>query len=119
MAGIGTSFATAKKLTIDTEYWPDGAPFLGRLHSLVIHVSAISSAGTITWRLCDDTTGDKSLVTDTAGALFAGITTATKGSASFRIDLDVGLTAGDEIYFFAKVDAGSVTIDEVILCWEE
>ena len=119
VAGIGTSMATGKRITLDTEFWPTGSNFIGRFHSLIIQVSSISSAATITWRITSDLGGDESLITDTAGSIYTGITTATDGSASFRIDLDVALVAGDTVYFFAKVDAGSVTIDSVALCWEE
>jgi hypothetical protein len=119
VAGVGTSMATGKRITLDTDFWPSGSPFIGRLHSLIVQVSSISSAATITWRITSDLGGDESLITDTAGSIYAGVTTATDGSASFRIDLDVALVAGDTMYFFAKVDAGSVTIDSVALCWEE
>lgn len=119
ITGVGTSFATAKKAELDLGMFPPGSPFLGRLHSVIYHVSSISSAATITFRLCTDAAGDNMLVTDTDGTIFAGVTTATAGSVSFRLDYDVGLDSGSTVYLFHKVNTGSLTIDSIELCWEE
>lgn len=119
IAGIGTAFATAKAATVDLEMFPPDSAYLGRLHSVIYHVSAISSAATLTMRLCTDTAGDVMLVTDTDGTIYPGVTTATKGSISYKLDYDVGLDTGDQVHLFHKVNTGSLTIDKIEICWEE
>tara|TARA_Y100000310_G_C20695021_1_gene825044 strand:+ start:2866 stop:3276 length:411 start_codon:yes stop_codon:yes gene_type:complete len=121
MAAIGTSFATAKTITLDSEYWPENANFIGTLRSLVVQVSSIAGGATaLSWRLSRDAAADECLITDTSGTIYTGVTTATDGSLSFKLDFLVALVGGGgTFYLTCKTDAGTVTVDEAVLCWEE
>ena len=119
-SSVGTSFDSAKRMLIDMNYWPTGAAFTGVLGSISIQVSSISSAATLTWRLTSDLAGDECIITDTAVAIFTGVTDATDGSMSILLNYPTALKDGSSnIYFWPKVDAGTVTVDEVLIVWEE
>jgi len=119
VAAVGTAYASGKRISLETSYWPDGQPFRGGLQSLSVYVSSISSAASITWRLTRDTDGDESIITDVTGALTTGITTATDGSVNFKLNYDVSLESGDTFYLWIKTDAGTVTVDQAVLLWGE
>ena len=119
VASVGTAFDTAKRITLDFNFWPSGAPFIGSIASVTVHLSSIATASSLVWRLTRDTAGDEMLVTDTTGAIFNGVTTASDGSLNFKLDFNVALETGSLMYFWAKVDAGTVTVDQVVVLWEE
>ena len=117
IASVSSSFNTARKNSFSMSVPTTGANFKGWLHGLVVQVSAISSSPTkLTFRICTDAAGDKILITDTDGDLFTGISEATEGSVSYRLNLLVGIT-GQDLYVFWKTDTGTCTIDSVMLSW--
>ena len=114
---VGTSFATAKKATLDLNVDYRSA-FWGSFQGLWIHTSSAASSPTkITIRICTDTSGDDIIIPDSDADLSFGITTATKGLACFKIDIPLFLSA-ETVYLYAKTDTGTVTIDKVVLTWE-
>ena len=119
VASVGTSFDATKRMLIDMDYWPEGAAFIGLFRTLNIQVSAISSATSLTFRLTYDVAGDVCIITDTTASFFTGVTDATDGSISVLLDYAVALKAGSSVYFWSKVDAGTVTVDEAQIVWEE
>ena len=120
VTSVGTSFDSAKRMLIDFDYWPDGASFIGVLGSMNIQVSSIATATSLTWRLTSDLAGDVCIITDTAASFFTGVTDVTDGSISILLNYQVALKDGSSnMYFWSKVDAGTVTVDEVQIVWEE
>jgi hypothetical protein len=117
IAAVGTAYATEKKATL---LLPKSANrnFTANLGGLWIWMSSISGAAKITFRISLDAAGDEMLVTDTeADPIYTGTTTAADGSVVYSLNgLPVDLSI-DTLYVFAKVDAGTVTIDKVQLSW--
>ena len=116
IAGITSSFDTDKKIQLDLTYYINNQ-FSGKLQGLWVFLSSISTASTITMRLCTDAQGDEIIVTDTVSTISTGITTGTKGSAIWSISLDVFLST-NKLYLFIKTDASTVTCDRVWMTME-
>ena len=116
VTGITNSFDADKKIQLDLSYYINNQ-FSGKLQGLWVFLSSISTASTITMRLCTDAQGDEIVVTDTVSTISTGITTGTKGSAIWSISLDVFLFT-NKLYLFIKTDAGSVTCDKVWMTME-
>ena len=115
-ASVGSSFDAAKKatLSLDVDYRES---FFGSWEGVWIYVSSIASSPTkLTCRICTDANGDDIVITDTQADLSVGITTATKGSVVYKIDLPIVLST-QTVYLFAKTDTGTVTIDKVVMTW--
>ena len=118
IASVSSSFSAARKNTIALDVFPSGSNFKGWLHGLVVNVSSIASSPTkLTFRIGTNPDGDSDMVvTDFEGELFTGITTATEGAVSYRINLLTGFT-GSTLYIFWKTDTGTCTVDNVKLSW--
>jgi len=119
LASVGTSFDANKKHTIKLGSFPDESRFIGKISAVTIHVSSISSASEVSFRMTSDSTGDKTLLSGLDGDLDVGITTATDGSVTYVFSFIQSVPTNDTVYLFYKTDTGSVTIDEVIITWEE
>jgi hypothetical protein len=118
VAGVSTIFDLTKKTTLDLDFSVSKS-FKGTLKGLWIYISnAASSPTTISIMITTDATGDEILIPETESSISFGLTTATKGSASFFIDQPMILRGQESIYVFCKTDAGTVQIDKVVLSWE-
>tara|TARA_R100001594_G_C4024901_1_gene259970 strand:+ start:1103 stop:1501 length:399 start_codon:yes stop_codon:yes gene_type:complete len=115
VASVGTSFSAAKKSTLDLDV-NYHSTFYGNMQGIYVKLSAVSSATKLTMRICTDAAGDDILIPDTEADIALGITTANKGYAAFGVDLDI-FTETETYYVFYKVDAGSVTVDKVVLTY--
>tara|TARA_R100001594_G_scaffold32476_1_gene60351 strand:- start:1639 stop:2052 length:414 start_codon:yes stop_codon:yes gene_type:complete len=122
VAAVGTAFNSAKH----NEVTLSGGPFLGRISGIVIQVKSLAGSGdpagpvpsTLTMRLAYEADGDICIVTDTASSIYAGITTATTGTADYRADVDLSIDTG-KVYVFCKTNQGTCTIDSVKITWEQ
>ena len=93
---------------------------IGRLSALYIHVNTIAAgATTITARLSLDTAGDQPWIGDTTATISTGITTATQGAVTFKIDIDFVRQTNDNLYVHFKTNAGTCIVDSITLTWEE
>tara|TARA_Y100001938_G_scaffold147887_1_gene230173 strand:- start:2664 stop:3077 length:414 start_codon:yes stop_codon:yes gene_type:complete len=120
LTSVGTSFDASKKHTIKLGSFPDESRFIGKISAVTIHVSSIaSSASQVSFRMTSDSTGDKTLLSGLAGDLDVGITTATDGSVTYVFSFIQSVPTNDTVYLFYKTNTGTVTIDEVIITWEE
>jgi len=118
VSGIGTSFNVSQVFELDMGMFPDDAPYRGYVSLIVAQVSSIAGgATTLTMRICRDATGDECIITDTTSQLFAGLTTATKGSACYSLNAFASLEAADKVYVFLKTNSGTVTCDFVEITW--
>lgn len=120
VSGINTSYNPAKVMPINMDMFPQSQPYEGYISLIVVQVSNISSATTLTLRLCKDSAGDSMLITDTASVISTGLTTATKGSAIFALNSYCKLgSAGDgNLFAFCKVNNGSLDVDYIEIVYE-
>lgn len=92
---------------------------IARLSALYVHVNTIAAGATsLTVRLTRDAAGNEPFVGDTTATISTGITTATQGAITVRIDVDYVHTNAD-IYAHFRTNSGTCTVDQVELGWEE
>tara|TARA_R100000773_G_scaffold8925_1_gene8501 strand:- start:301 stop:732 length:432 start_codon:yes stop_codon:yes gene_type:complete len=112
-----TSYAAAKKAEIALQM-PSGFPLNFHLEGLFVQLSSVSTAATLSIKICTDSAGDEAIVASSDASIDAGITTGTKGSCIFKIDLDYVFDSSP-CYVFFKVNAGSATVDLVEFTYSE
>ena len=79
-----------------------------KLGTLYLHVDTIAGAPTgITVRLCRDAAGDQPIIGDTTASLSFGVTTATEGNVTIKIDSLYAHTDSNLYIFFKTNVAGS------------
>ena len=92
---------------------------VARLGGLYVFVTTIAAGATsLVIRLCRDLAGDQPVIPDTTATISTGVTTATTGCCTFKIDLDY-LHTDDNLYCFIKTNAGTCTVTRLELTWEE
>ena len=121
-ASIGTSFDKTKahlhNLNGADPKRVSGQTFRGVLGAILVDVAAISTAATLTIRLTRDADGDKCIIPDVSADLAVGVTTATEGSAVFKMDIPyVDVSGLDTLYLMVKTDAGTVTLAASSITW--
>ena len=90
-----------------------------RLSALYIHVDTIAAGATeLTVRLTRDATGDRPVIGDTTATISTGVTTATSGNVTYKIDVDYA-HSDDSLYLFWKTNAGTCQVRLIELTWEE
>ena len=120
--GLTSSYvAGAQRAEVDL--WSDSPGTLSlahaRLSALYIQVSTIAAgASSITCRITRDAAGDQILVGDTTATISTGITTATAGAITIRMNIDYKHTAND-LWVHMRTNAGTCTVTRVELFWEE
>jgi len=93
---------------------------IAHLSAIYIHVNTIAAGATgLTFSLSNDTTGDQKWIGNTTATFSTGITTATQGNITAKLDVDYVKTADDILYLHARTDAGTCTIDRIELTWRE
>jgi hypothetical protein len=107
------------------ELWSDSPPVqayssaAARLSALFIQVSTIAAgASSITCRITRDAAGDQTIVGDTTATISPGITTATVGAITIRMNIDYKYTSND-LWVHMRTNAGTCTVTQVELFWEE
>jgi hypothetical protein len=79
-----------------------------KLGTLFLHVDTIAGAPTgITVRLCRDAAGDQPVIGDTTATLSLGVTTATQGNVTIKIDSLYAHTDTNLYLFFKTNVVGS------------
>ena len=106
--------------------WQDSPGVVGnkrgvaRLSALWVRVDTIAAGATqLTVRLTRDAAGDQPWIGDTTATLSTGITTATAGCITVKIDVDYLHAADATVWLHAKTNAGTCNIKAVELTWEE
>jgi len=93
---------------------------VAHLSAIYIHVNTIAAGATsLTFSLSTDTTGDQKWIGNTTATFSTGVTTATQGNITAKLDVDYVKTADDVLYLHARTDAGTCTIDRIELTWRE
>lgn len=92
-----------------------------KLGTLYLHVDTIAGAPTgITVRLCRDAAGNIPVIGDTTATLSLGVTTATEGNVTIKIDSVYSYTDSDlYIFFKTNVAASTCTVKSIELTSEE
>jgi len=92
---------------------------VARLQALYVHVNTIAAGATsLTVRLTRDAAGNQPWIGDTTATLSTGITTANQGAITVKIDVDY-IHEDANLYVHFKTNAGTCTVDQVELTWEE
>lgn len=123
-SSVGTAFDAAKSHThVMNAADPrrvSGETFRGWFRTVVVQLSSISTAATLTLRICRDSAGDEIIVPDTDATIVTGVATATDGAIAYKIDIPyVDHADNDSYYLFFKVNAGSVTVDSSNFSWTD
>jgi hypothetical protein len=116
-----TTYATARRHNLDlqSDYTGFAPPRLNiRLGTLNIRLNTIVTAASVTMRLTRDAAGDDIVFGDTTATISTGVTTAASGNVTFKIDSLYGNT-DDNLYVFWKLDAGTATVDQIVVNYEE
>ena len=113
LSGLGTAFEMLQVCLCTPT-----STFLGRIDTITVNVSAISSASVITLAITEDAAGDSHVLTDTNSTVFTGKTTATKGAAMWKMDSIVYMNS-NIAYVWLKTNTGTVNVDDVQITFEE
>ena len=120
--GITNDYDLNKKIEIDLNFTPRTARFIADVSLITIHCSELSSSSQpkeITITISHDENGDKFILTGTTSDIERGMTTTTKGTVIYKLAGIVSLPSADTIYVHAKTDHGTLTIDEVIITYND
>lgn len=92
-----------------------------KLGTLYIHVDTIAGAPTgLTVRLCRDAAGNESVIGDTTASLSLGVTTASEGNVTIKIDSVYAHTDSNLYIFFKTNVVGSTcNVKKIELTSEE
>lgn len=121
---LGTNFNTSEvhlhNLNAGSPTRVSGQKFVGRLGTLFIHLTSISSATKLTVRVSRDSNGDEMVVPDVTATIATHVTASGKGSVAIDIDVPyVEPNNTDSMYVFPKVDTGSATMAESTFTWSD
>lgn len=90
------------------------------LGALYVHVNTIAAgATTLTLRLSLDTGGDQPWIGDTTATISTGVTTATQGAVTIKMDVPFIKPGNDTLFCHWRTNAGTCTVDAVQLTWAE
>lgn len=90
------------------------------LGALYVHVNTIAAGATaLTLRLSLDAAGDQPWIGDTTATISTGVTTATQGAVTIKMDVPFIKPANDILYCHWKTNAGTCTVDTIHLTWTE
>lgn len=93
---------------------------VAHLSAIFIHVNTIAAGATsLTFSLSTDTAGDLKWIGNTTATFSTGVTTATQGSVTAKLDVDYVKTVDDVLFLHARTDLGTCTIDRIELTWSE
>lgn len=93
---------------------------VAHLSAIYIHVNSIAlGAAGLTFSLSKDTAGDQKWIGDTTATFSTGVTTATQGNITAKLDVDYVKTADDVLFLHARTNVGTCTIDRIELVWRE
>ena len=127
ITGVSNAYNSARFHKINLARFPElkaeGRPtgnFFGELDVLIIQCSAMTgSVQQIHYQLSTDAAGDNIIFGANTGEISGGVTTATKGATSYRIEAPLFIEGDDTIYLWYKTDQGTLTVDKTTVLWHE
>ena len=91
--------------------------FRGFLNTITINFTTLVTAASVVVTICKDAAGDQPIGAFTI-TLQTGVTTATSGGGSVKMDIGTYLTS-PTVYFFFRTNAGTLTLTNCELTWTE
>jgi hypothetical protein len=120
VASVGTTYASAKRITLKMLTSSDARSVSGYFDQLYVYVSSISSAAALSMKITNDTDGDDVIVQEIPGRVIeTGITTAAEGTVVFDLGHQAWSDTDDTVYAWIKCNNGTVTVDLARLIWSE
>mgnify|MGYP003153119334 CR=1 FL=1 len=115
-AGITTNYNTAK--AIELIYTKYGSSQINVLASMLeVQLTNISSATKLFVSLSRDNQGDELILTETKSDIQVGLTTNTKGSALYRLDVIIREISDKVIYLHVRTNTGTCDISAAALTY--
>lgn len=97
----------------------DVETYLVKVNGISIKMTSVgSNANKVKIAATHDDAGDFAIVTDTESRIFDGKTTATDGSASFRLDMIMPSNDVNQIFLWFQLNDDTATLDKVLLTYE-
>ena len=116
------AYGTARRHNLnlmEDQYPAGGIGFSGRIDNVQVRMNTIAGgATTLTIRLTRDLAGDDIVFGDTTATISTGVTTATDGAITVKLDALHG-NSTDNLYLFWKTNAGTANVDKIIINWQE
>ena len=122
VSGISNSFDIEKKVEIDLNYSPRTARFIAEVSLISVYCSSLSTspkADNITIKISEDADCDRYVLTSTQTDLEYGETTATKATGMLKMKVTIALEKADTVYVLVKTNQGTLTIDEVVITYDD
>jgi len=117
VTGINTNYQSTKKITL--QYTKFGTAQINILASMLeIQLSNISSATQIYASITRDSAGDEFVMTETRADIQTGITTNTKGTASYRLDIIVRDVTDKVLYLHVRTNTGTTNVTAAALTYQ-
>ena len=115
---IGTTYDAGK--AVHLEYQRFGSSKISVWASMLeVQFSNIDSVTKITACLSRDAAGDDYVLTSTESEIQVGITTNTKGSALFRLDVVIRDVQDQVLYLHIKTNAGTLDVSGAALTYQQ
>lgn len=91
--------------------------FRGFLNTITINFTTLVTAASVVVTVCKDAAGDQPIFAGTIN-LQIGVTTATSGGGSVKLDIGTYLTS-PTVYYFFRTNAGTLTLTNCETTWTE
>tara|TARA_R100000654_G_scaffold75166_2_gene111695 strand:+ start:817 stop:1224 length:408 start_codon:yes stop_codon:yes gene_type:complete len=120
LSGVGTSYSSP--VQVEMKVSPTGAVYVGSVSIVNVQASNLSASPKptkMTLKISERSAGDQYLVTSTESEIEYGETTASNGTAIWRVDgvLALDEDLNDEFFCWVKTDKGTMDIDRITITW--
>ena len=115
--GIGTTYNTSKYVAL--QYTKFGTAQIAVMASMLeVQLSNVSSVTKLYATLSRDAQGDNIIMTETRSDVQLGITTNTKGTALYRLDVIVRDIQDKTLYLHVRTDTGTCDVSSAALTYQ-
>ena len=115
--GISTTYNTSKAISL--EYTKYGSSQINVYASMLeVQLANVSSATKLYISLSRDVAGDEFVTTETRSDIQVGITSNTKGSALYRLDVIIRDLQDKVLYLHVRTNTGSCDISAAALTYQ-
>lgn len=117
VTGVTTNYQTSKVMPL--QYTKFGTSQINILASMLeLQLSNISSATQIYASVSRDEAGDEFVMTETRADIQTGITSNTKGTASYRLDIIVRDVQDKVLYLHVRTNTGTTNVSAAALTYQ-
>jgi len=115
--GINTNYDTTKKIPL--EYTKYGSSQINVVASMLeVQLTNISSATKIFASITRDTQGDEFVMTETRSDIQTGLTTNTKGTVLYRLDIILRDIQDKVLYLHLRTNTGTTDVAVAALTYQ-